>query len=128
MKKLIKIFFFSLIGLHIIFFLVLGVFIIRYRTRNPEETALMRSRSAASSENMETPIEPDLVFVPLDRIPAHIVRTILYIEDFNFFVLLVWEGIVKLVSQSRERKTQENKKYGKSGFMKLKYFHGQDKK
>ena len=85
MKKLIKIFFFSLFGLHIIFFLVLGVFIIRYRTRNPEETALMRSRSAASSENMETPIEPDLVFVPLDRIPAHIVRTILYIEDFNFF-------------------------------------------
>jgi monofunctional glycosyltransferase len=42
----------------------------------------MRNREKTASESTE---KPNILFIPLERIPAHIVRTLLYIEDFNFF-------------------------------------------
>jgi monofunctional biosynthetic peptidoglycan transglycosylase len=74
-----------IIILHLSFFLVTAFFVIRLNhpdpaIANPETTSLMSYRS-----NQQKFIQRKPRFIPLREIPADIISSIIFIEDFHFF-------------------------------------------
>ncbi|MBN2531577.1 MAG: transglycosylase domain-containing protein [Spirochaetales bacterium] len=82
-----KIFFYGLkvsisiiVILHISFFLVTGIFLIRYNNTNPGISSIMCYRKTENGYSCRRP-----GFIPLRDIPADIISSLIFIEDFDFY-------------------------------------------
>jgi monofunctional glycosyltransferase len=69
----------TVVAVHAIYLTTIGILSASFRVHNPRTTALMLYRGQAGGR----PSSPD--FVPLARMPAPLVRAVIYIEDLRFY-------------------------------------------
>jgi monofunctional biosynthetic peptidoglycan transglycosylase len=77
----IKIAFVIIVILHAAFFLVVSIYLFLFRTQNPGTTALMDFRKNQYGYTLTSP-----TFIPLKEIPIDIISTVIFIEDYDFFI------------------------------------------
>jgi len=78
--------------------------IVRYRSVNPGETAMMEQR-ASEAQSEGQPVKRDQTWVPYDRISRNLVRAVLAGEDSRFFDHsgFDWEEIEKAIEENIEK-------------------------
>jgi monofunctional biosynthetic peptidoglycan transglycosylase len=94
----------GLLALAVLYHCTIIFRIIRYRSVNPAETAMMEQR-ADESESEGQPVKREQTWVPYDRISQNLVRAVLAGEDSRFFDHsgFDWEEIEKAIEENIEK-------------------------
>lgn len=94
----------GLIALAVLYHCTIIFRIIRYRSVNPEVTAMMQHR-ASEAQSEGQPVKREKIWVSYDRISRNLVRAVLAGEDSRFFDHsgFDWEEIEKAIEENIEK-------------------------
>jgi monofunctional biosynthetic peptidoglycan transglycosylase len=95
----------GLVALAVLYHLTIVFRVFRYRSVNPEETAMMALR-ADEAESQGLPVQRDQTWVPYDRISPNLVRAVLAGEDSRFFDHsgFDWEEMKKAIEEDWKKR------------------------
>lgn len=94
----------GLVALTVLYHFLIVFYIIRYRSVNPEMTAMMEQR-ASEAESEGEAVKREQTWVAYDRISQNLVRAVLAGEDSRFFDHsgFDWEEIEKAIEENIEK-------------------------
>lgn len=104
-RKWAKIIVVGLLGFAILYHLWILFLVFRYKSANPQVTAMMQQR-ASEAQSLDRAVIREQTWVPYERISANLVRAVLAGEDQKFFDHegFDWEELQKAIEKDWEEK------------------------